>query len=268
MSLIVVTNRAPYNIKIINDAKVYEKTSGGLVSALEPVMNEKKGIWVCASENNFKKEINNFTFTIEEIKLTKTENKHYYEGFCNTQIWPLFHYFPARYKFQLKDWECYQLINQRFADKIISILKPEDKIWIHDYQLFLVPQMLRAKGVTNKIGFFLHIPFPNIEVYRIFPKRLEILESLMHCNLIGFHTDSYKKHFLGCVNYFLNENITKKDDLIYYNGNQVKVEALPISIDFNKVNTIAHTPEIEAKVNELKKTFENQAVGLLSSRNR
>lgn len=262
MRLIIATNRAPYDIKKPKDEVIIEKSPGGLVAALDPIMKNNQGIWVCGGEKALEDYGIDLPYPVRQVKLTKNEIKHYYEGFCNTQIWPLFHYFPTRYKLDTKDWPFYKQVNQKFANQIADILEPDDRIWVHDYQLMLLPKMLREKGVENKIGFFLHIPFPDFEIYRIFPKRSEILESLINCDLIGFHTESYKKHFLECVESILNSNVKIKGNKIFHNERVSKVEALPISIDFQEIQKIALSEETETSLAELQEIFAGQIVGL------
>ncbi|MCX5921611.1 MAG: trehalose-6-phosphate synthase [Candidatus Melainabacteria bacterium] len=262
MRLIIATNRAPYNIKKPKDDILLEKSPGGLVAALDPVMKKNQGIWVCGGEKLLEDYGLELPYPVKQVKLTPKETKYYYEGFCNTQIWPLFHYFTSRYKMDIKDWGFYKQVNQKFANQIMEIIEPEDRIWVHDYQLMMVPKLLREKGATQKIGFFLHIPFPNLEVYRIFPKRYEILESLLNCDLIGFHTESYKRHFLECVDHFMGHEVERVDNKIIYKGRTISVEALPISIDYKEIEKIAASEPTELKLAELKKMYAGQLVGL------
>lgn len=262
MKLIIATNRAPYNIKKPKDEIIIEKSPGGLVAALDPIMKENGGTWVCGGEKLIEEYGIELPYPVKQIKLTQNENKHYYEGFCNTQIWPLFHYFPTRYKLDTKDWNFYKQVNQKFVNKIMEIVEPEDRIWVHDYQLMLLPTLLRERGIQNKIGFFLHIPFPNIEVYRVFPKREEIIKSLLSCNLIGFHTESYKKHFIESAKYLLGDSIKARNETVFYNEQKSKVVALPISIDFKHIEKTAKTDAIESILDGLKENFNNQIIGL------
>lgn len=262
MKLIVATNRSPYNIKKEKNRITLQKTDGGLISALDPVMKENGGVWVCESDTLLKDYDIKLPYPIKQIKLTENETKHYYEGFCNTQIWPLFHYFPTKYKFNIKDWGFYKQVNQKFADEIAAIIETDDIVWVHDYQLMLLPKLLRDMGIRNKIGFFLHIPFPNFEIYRIFPKRIEILEALLSCDLIGFHTQSYQKHFIECVTYFLGSQTEVKENLIKYKDITSKVIALPISIDYKHIETTAKSSIVESKLLKLKENFNNQIIGL------
>ncbi|MEI7474532.1 MAG: trehalose-6-phosphate synthase [bacterium] len=261
MKLIVAANRAPYQIKERKDSVTVEKSSGGLVAALDPIMRDCGGTWICSGNKTFEDYNLETPYKIKQIKLTKNENKHYYEGFCNTQLWPVFHYFPTRYKLHLNDWDYYRQVNQKFANQILDILEPDDKIWIHDYQLMLVPKMLRDKGVTNKIGFFLHIPFPNLEIYKIFPKRKEILEGILGCDLIGVHTESYKKHLLESVSTFFPD-LEINDEIINYKERDVKVKSMPISIDFEQIDTMARTDYVNSKTEEIKHYFKSEIIGL------
>jgi alpha,alpha-trehalose-phosphate synthase [UDP-forming] len=262
MKLIVATNRSPYSIKKEKNHITLQRGAGGLISALDPVMKKNAGVWVCESDILLNDYDIKLPYPIKQIKLTENETKHYYDGFCNTQIWPIFHYFPAKYKFHIKDWGFYKQVNQKFADEIAAIVESDDIIWVHDYQLMLLPKLLRNMGIKNKIGFFLHIPFPNFEVYRIFPKRIEILEALLSCDLIGFHTQSYQKHFIESVKYFFGSQAGIKENLIQYKDNLSKVVALPISIDYKHIETAAKSLKVENKLLKLKDNFNNQIIGL------
>ena len=119
MRLIIATNRAPYNIKKPKDDILLEKSPGGLVAALDPVMKKNQGIWVCGGEKLLEDYGLELPYPVKQVKLTPKETKYYYEGFCNTQIWPLFHYFTSRYKMDIKDWGFYKQVNQKFANQIM-----------------------------------------------------------------------------------------------------------------------------------------------------
>lgn len=266
MRLIIATYRAPLNIVKKDDEIIVEKSPGGLVAALDPAMEKHGGVWVCAGEKLLSDYKVKLPYNIKQVKLTKNEIQHYYEGFCNTQIWPLFHSFILRYKLETKDWNYYKQVNQKYANQILEILRPNDRIWIHDYQLMLLPKLLREKGVKNKIGFFLHTPFPNIEIYRTFPKRLEIIESLLNCNLIGFHAQSYKKHFLECADYFMKDKISVSRDEIEFGDIKSKVVAMPISIDYKQLVKAARSKEVKNKLKDLRQIFKGQIVGLGADR--
>lgn len=264
MRLIIAANRAPYFIKKRKDSIVVERSAGGLVTAIDPIMKQTEGIWVCTSKDDQFHSVD-LPYEIRNIKLSSEENYHYYEGFGNRQIWPLFHYFPTRYNHNEKDWKFYEQVNQKFANQIFSFVRDDDVIWIHDYHLMLVPQMLREVGVKNKIGFFLHIPFPNNEVFRISSKRKEILEGILGCDLVGFHTKSYKKHFLESVKkQITGAKVDIHNNDLNFRGRDVVAKTFPISIDFHSIEDIAKSDEVAEKTKELKDHFqvENIAIGV------
>ena len=262
MRLVIAANRAPYIVKKKRNTVSVERSSGGLVSALDPIMRNRKGVWVCTClEDNFY-DIE-FPYEIRPIKLTHQENTHYYEGFGNRQIWPLFHYLPARYMFHEKDWEFYIKVNKKFANQIFSFVKPDDVIWIQDYHLMLVPSLLRKAGVKNKIGFFMHIPFPNYELFRVIPKRKALLEGLLGADVIGFHTESYQKHFLECVRRKINmSEVDMINNHIHYDNRMIDVPAHPISVDFDLIDNTARKNSVKYKVKKLRNMFNVDIIGI------
>lgn len=262
MRLIVAANRSPYIVKRKKDSVKVERSSGGLVSALDPIMRNTKGVWVStAKEYNFQ-DID-LPYEIRTVIISSQENYHYYEGFGNRQIWPLFHYLPTRYNLHDNDWDYYVKVNQKFANQIFSFIRPDDVIWIHDYHLMLVPEMLRKAGVLNRIGFFLHIPFPSYEIFRITPKRKGILQGLLGADVIGFHTDSYKDHFLECVKKRFDEaNVDLVNSCIEYDDKKIDVVSHPISIDFGLINKIARDRYVIDKSEKLKKSFNAEVIGI------
>lgn len=262
MRLIIAANRAPYIIKKRKDNIKIEKASGGLVSALDPIVKNANGIWVCTSKEDNLYDVK-LPYEIRPIKLSNQENYHYYEGFGNRQIWPLFHYLPARFEFHERDWEFYVQVNRKFANQIFSFVKPDDIIWVHDYHLMLVPHMLRKAGVTNKIGFFMHIPFPNYEVFRITPKMRALLEGVLGADVIGFHTESYQKHFLECVRKKINiAEVDMVNNHIYYDNRMIDILFQPISIDFDMIDKIAEKKYVRDRAKKLRSLFNTDIIGV------
>ena len=262
MSLIIATNRAPYTVKRKKEGVKIEKSPGGLVSSLEPIMRKTKGIWVFATKEEYLLDFE-LPYQIKPIQLSVKENHHYYDGFGNRQIWPLFHYFTNRYSFHEKDWEFYVRVNQKFANQIAEFAKPDDIVWIHDYHLMLVPGMLRELGVESKICFFLHIPFPNYEIFRVAPKRKEILEGLLGSDVIGFHTENYQKHFLECIKKKINTaEINTVNNQIIYENRMINALSYPISIDFDFIDSLARNKDVQNKAKKLKNMFGADIIGL------
>jgi len=166
------------------------------------------------------------------VFLTEEDIEDYYEGFSNKIIWPLFHYFPHFVNYSEKYWASYLDVNTRFTEAIAVNIKEGDMVWVHDYQLMLVPGMLRQKFPDLSIGFFLHIPFPSYELFRSLPWRKEILDGILGSDMIGFHTFDYMRHFLSAA-YRITGHEHKYGRLTI-GMRQVKCDALPMGIDYDK----------------------------------
>lgn len=158
--------------------------------------------------------------------------ENYYDGFSNATLWPLFHYFTEYAVFKEHYWEAYKEVNEKFAACIIASAEEGDTIWVHDYQLLLVPQLIKAQRPDIKIGFFLHIPFPSYEVFRILPWREEIIEGILGADLIGFHTYDYARHFISSVKRLMGYDVDF--NTIFMEGRQVYVDVFPMGIDYDK----------------------------------
>jgi trehalose 6-phosphate synthase/phosphatase len=175
----------------------------------------------------------------------------FYHGFCNGTLWPLFHYFPSYATYEEEDWETYRRVNQQYCDEIVEMAQPGDEIWVHDYQLLLLPALLRERLPDASIGFFLHIPFPSFEVFRQLPTkwRRELLEGVLGADLMGFHTHDYSQHFLHSVFRTLgHEHYLGR---INVDGAIKAVETFPIGIDFNRfwqASTSAEVAEIRGRM--------------------
>ncbi|MEX1307175.1 MAG: bifunctional alpha,alpha-trehalose-phosphate synthase (UDP-forming)/trehalose-phosphatase, partial [Eubacteriales bacterium] len=164
------------------------------------------------------------------VYLNKSDIDLFYHGFCNKTIWPLFHYFNNKAEYRQDFWEAYKKVNTIFFESVIDIVNDDDTIWIHDYQLMLLPAMIKEQYPNAKVGFFLHIPFPSYEIYRLMVWRDEILIGLLGADLIGFHTYDYVRHFLSSVRRLLGyeHNLNQ----IIYENRQVQVDAFPMGVDY------------------------------------
>ncbi len=273
--LIVVSNREPYHLVREANTLRLEKTTGGLVSALDPVLQSTQGLWICwdSSNNNCRfdelcrlAELNNIEipYEIAPIKLTEVDVAGYYDGFSNRQIWPLFHYFTSRYAFDEGDWDSYYQVNRKFARAVIEKASPEDLIWIQDYHLMLVPQLVREASPDFNIGFFCHIPFPHYEVFRMLPTRKEVLHGILGSDLIGFHTPSYTRYFMECAEKLLPGQVSIVDsNTLVYKNRRIIIQDFPISVDFDHINGLASLPETEEAVQQLKQSFPHgEIIGL------
>jgi trehalose 6-phosphate synthase/phosphatase len=222
-------------------------SSGGLATGMNSIHSKNDTLWIgwpgIASDNlndSTIKELNNFLDekNFKAVNLNKREIKDFYYGLSNKSLWPLFHYFIEYSVFDKSNWDSYKTVNEKFAQCIIENYNEGDLIWIHDYQLMLCPQMVRNLIPNPIIGFFLHIPFPSFEIFRIFPWRKELLKGILGADLIGFHTFDYQRHFLSSVKRILMVNV--KINRVSIGTRIVIVNTFPMGIDFDKYNSAAN----------------------------
>ncbi|GHC59107.1 bifunctional alpha,alpha-trehalose-phosphate synthase (UDP-forming)/trehalose-phosphatase [Roseibacillus persicicus] len=228
--LLMVSNRLP--VKIAADGTA-TRTAGGLASALEGAELENEQIWVGwpgGAEEEFddpeaiSKQLNEQNTW--PVFLSQAELDGFYEGYANSTLWPILHYMVERAKFSQEWWDSYKAVNQKFADVILSIAQDGDMIWIHDYHLFLLPELLRGTNMNLRVGFFLHTPFCSSEVFRVLPHRAELLRGVLGADIIGFHTSSYLRHFRSTLLRVLGKE--SEMDSIWYGGREVRLLAAPI----------------------------------------
>ncbi len=237
----IISNRLPYSISEEDNKYQLQASVGGLATGLSSVYKDFGGKWIgwsgISSESISKEkqqEIDQLLLAEDclSVPLTTQEVDLYYEGFSNNTIWPLFHYFAQYADFNHDEWEVYKAVNLKFAKAALEILEEGDTIWVNDYQLLLVPEMIKSRMPNVTIGFFLHIPFPSYEVFRLLPWRNEMMEGILGADLIGFHTYDYERHFISCVRrligHEINLNQISTDDRI------ILVDAFPMGIDYDK----------------------------------
>jgi trehalose 6-phosphate synthase/phosphatase len=185
------------------------------------------------------------------VYLTSNEVSHYYDGFSNGVLWPLLHYLLDKVRLDAqRDWEVYRAVNQRFADRVVETYAEGDVVWVHDYQLTLVPALVRQQLPSARIGFFLHVPFPSDDVFRILPWREEILRGLLGADLIGFHTESYRHHFGLSAAQVLG--LDPGLDALWFEGRRVRLGVHPIGIDFAEFDRAGRAPEVLAEAATLR----------------
>ena len=254
-NIIIVSNRLPVKIVRTGKKSALIPGSGGLVTALAPVLRDRGGIWIGWDGTTsgqfhkklFQKESNRIGYRLIPVALTSQQVELYYEGFSNTTLWPLFHDFLDRCQFQPETWEMYCKVNQKFAQVTIEQSSPHDLIWVQDYHLILVGKYLAQQPVTGKTAFFLHIPFPPWDLFMRLPWRKELIEGLLHYDLVGFQTERDRWNFIRCVRRLFPSAIVsgpQRLQLIEYNGRVTRVGAFPISIDFEGFNQTASTKEV------------------------
>jgi trehalose 6-phosphate synthase len=256
--LLIVSNRLPVVLR--KEKRRRWKAvpgSGGLVTALAPVLRHRGGLWIGwpgtteASGREIETVLERFTrdsgFTFKPVSVTAEENKKYYCGFANEISWPLFHDFPSRCNFDPSYWSSYQKVNRKFAHVIQKNLADGDYIWVHDYHLMNVGRELRTLGVKDNIGFFLHIPFPPLDIFLRLPWRFQLLRSLLDYDLIGFQTLRDRRNFIQCVRTLIRGiHVQGKGRVlaVRFGDRDVRVGVFPISIDFHEFANLAATEDV------------------------
>ncbi len=257
---IIISNRLPVSINLDDNGQVsISESIGGLATGLKSVHDEEDSLWIgwsaidadtisAAQKENIDSTLKN-DFRCSPIYLDADEIENFYYGYCNKTIWPLFHYFPNMTTWEHEHWEVYCKVNRKFYEAVADQLSDGDTIWVHDYQLMLLPGMVRANHPNVKIGFFLHIPFPSYEMFRLLPMREEILNGILGADLIGFHTYDYVRHFLSSTRRLLGfENVFGKINL----GNRIaKADAFPMGIDYERYNLSGDVGKIQDGTHKL-----------------
>jgi len=253
--LFVIANRLPFSTTKRAGEFRFRPSPGGLATGLSSLPESYEHLWIgwpgITSEKLTAEDKDQIREKLaagncRPVFLSKKQIEHYYLGFSNKTIWPLFHYFPVRTVFEDRFWKTYKQVNQTFCDDVMEIVKPGDYIWIHDYQLMLLPQLLREKLPELEIGFFLHIPWPSFELFRLLPWREEILDGLLGADLIGFHTYDYVRHFLSSVCRIagLEHSLGK----ISIGDRVAKVDAFPMGIDYDKYSKATKAAGVQREI--------------------
>jgi len=253
--LITISNRLPISVKVKEGAFVYEQSVGGLATGLSST-DARENYWVGWPGMTIKADDQPGLATrmngdnLQPVFLTDREYENFYEGFSNKIIWPLFHYFKQYVSYKKTFWEAYRQVNERFCEEIKKIARPDDVFWVHDYQLMLLPKMLREAYPDATIGFFLHIPFPSYELFRSLPWRKEILEGILGADLVGFHTYDYVRHFLSATTRILglNHSLGK----VNMAGRITEVDSFPMGIDYDKFAKAVFEKETIREIIELR----------------
>jgi len=259
---IIVSNRLPVKLTDNEGEISFTPSEGGLATGLGSIYRETNNIWIGwpgmeigdeAVQQKVQQELGEQN--LKAVFLTQEEINHYYEGFSNEILWPVFHYMPTYARYHQQYWDYYYAVNEKFRDVILQNMEPGDTIWIHDYQLLLLPGLLRSAVPDATIGFFQHIPFPSFELFRMIPWRVELLDGLLGADLIGFHTFDDARHFVSAAR-GLTSAISSSNEISYNNRNIV-VDSFPMGIDSKKFHELTKEPLVREYIAELKKSFEN-----------
>jgi trehalose 6-phosphate synthase/phosphatase len=256
--MILVSNRLPISVRVERGEVVVERSSGGLATGLAGYHDQGHSLWVGWPGETWRltpDQCDTLRHRLRALRavpveLSAAEVQSYYDGFSNGVLWPLLHYQLDRLPLTTEGWETYVRVNRRFADAIVAEYHPGDLIWVHDYQLALVPAMVRERLPDAAIGFFLHVPFPSAEVFRVLPWRRELLEGMLGSTLIGFHTVSYVLHFLTSAANVLG--CETRQGRVGFAGRSIRVGTFPMGIDTAAYEAIGSSPVVVAEAERLR----------------
>jgi len=270
--LLIVSNRLPIALtKVRGSGWQAQPSPGGLVTALTPVLRRRRGLWFgwpgtsegTGLDKPLAEASQDLGYALKAVPLSKTEINQYYLGFSNEIVWPLFHDFHSRCNFDPIYWKTYRAVNRRFAKAIEADAGREDYVWVHDYHLMLVARELRRLGVENRVGFFLHIPFPPLDIYLKLPWRAEIIEGLLEYDLIGFQTPRDRNNFLQCVQAMFKGfrvDTRRRVTAITIDGHETMIGNFPISIDFMDFARQAASKMVTEKASQLRQSLGNRHI--------
>jgi trehalose 6-phosphate synthase/phosphatase len=275
MRLVIISNRLPFTVSFKDGAPEFKTSSGGLSTGLSSYLQQATSgsakqsdyFWLGwpggSVESEHEAAIRAYgeeKFKCSPVFLPEKSMDRFYHGFCNKTIWPLFHYFPMLARYKEEYWEEYRNVNRIFGEAALNVLRPDDVVWVHDYHLMLLPRLIREKFPDMPIGFFLHIPFPSYELFRMIPRawREELIEGLLGSSLIGFHTHDYTRDFLTSV--LRTAGYEHQLGSLTLRDRVVKVDTFPMGVDFERFANAAATTETDARLTELREKCVGQKV--------
>jgi trehalose 6-phosphate synthase len=263
--LVIVANRLPVD-RIVNPdgSEDWRRSPGGLVTAIEPVMRENDGAWIGWSGGT-DGELDPFVddgLSLVPVPLSAEEVEYFYEGFSNATLWPLYHDVVAKPEFHREWWDAYVRVNRRFAEKAAEVAAEGAMVWVHDYQMQLVPAMLRDLRPDLRIGFFLHIPFPPAELFQQLPWRRQLLEGLLGADVVGFQRPGASQNFVRLVRQRVGHK-THRDRIYLPDGRVVQAGSYPISIDTKGLDDLARSASVAKRAAEIREQLGNPRKVLL-----
>jgi trehalose 6-phosphate synthase/phosphatase len=257
--LLIVSNRLPVSVRVVDGAPRLAPASGGLATGLRPYHESSGGLWI-----GWPGDLSRYTpdtrrriadelasMALVPVTLTREHIERFYHGFANRVLWPLFHYLVDRVPVDATGWEAYCQVNQAFADVVAREYRAGDTIWVHDYQLMLVPALVRQRLPEARIGSFLHIPFPSSEVFRVLPWRSELLGGLLGADLVGFHTHGYLRHFLSSLRHVGGPE--PDIDRVRVGDRDVRAGVFPMGVDAAGFAELAESPEVQTRAEAIRR---------------
>ena len=258
--LVVVANRLPVDYEERPDGSVgWKRSPGGLVTALEPTLRAREGAWV-GWPGVPDVDVEPFAqdgLSLFPVRLSAQEVQEYYEGFSNATLWPLYHDVVAQPQFHRHWWRAYTAVNQRFAEELARVAAHGATVWVQDYQLQLVPGRLRELRPDLRIGFFLHIPFPPVELFRQLPWRTRIMEGLLGADVIGFHTDGGVRNFHWLAQELAGASSDDDPETVHYGDRRIRLGAFPISIDSKHLDEVSRGSEVVERAAQVRRELGN-----------
>jgi trehalose 6-phosphate synthase len=256
--VVVVANRLPVDrVEGPDGTPRWQRSPGGLVTALEPFVAGRGGAWVgwSGSAGEAPEPFESGGMSLIPVPLSEHEVDTYYEGMANASLWPLYHDVVEKPEYHRAWWDSYVQINRRFADRSAEVAAENAIVWVHDYQLQLVPALLRQRRADLTIGFFLHIPFPPYELFTQLPWRSAIVEGLLGADLVGFQRPNAASNFVHLARRL--HELPTRGNVIEYDGRTVTAKAFPISIDARSFDELAGSPDVVARAEEIRKELGN-----------
>ncbi|MGI4740649.1 MAG: bifunctional alpha,alpha-trehalose-phosphate synthase (UDP-forming)/trehalose-phosphatase [Janthinobacterium lividum] len=262
---LIVSNRLPTKVLRNDEGLTFQPSEGGLATGLGSIYRQGDNLWIGwpglfvqdeTEEDHIRQELK--ADNMAPVFLTEAEIRDFYEGFSNSTLWPTFHYFSEFAVYEQTHWDAYVTVNEKFCEAVLAQAGPEDTIWVHDYQLLLLPEMLRKARPGASIGFFLHIPFPSQELIRVLPWRTELLRGMLGADLIGFHTFGYMRHFLSAVTHLLG--YPAQNGQIETPTRSVRVDAFPMGIDYQRYAQAAASEAAQAHEEEYREALRDTRV--------
>jgi trehalose 6-phosphate synthase/phosphatase len=263
--LIIVSNRLPVKAEIHDEIIHFEKSAGGLATGLNslPTSYEKHWIgWpgIYTDNNKTEKELDLSlgSYNFHPVFLGEDDMENYYEGYSNSTLWPLFHYFYVYTIHNDKYWQAYKKVNALFLEKVLEVATNKDILWIQDYHLMLLPMMVREHLPSIRIGFFLHIPFPSYELFRTLENREEILNGLLGSDLIGFHTFNYMRHFISALARITG--IESDDNMFHYGNRTLSVDTFPMGINYDSFYKASRKPAVKRFTSSFRERYSDRKI--------
>jgi trehalose 6-phosphate synthase/phosphatase len=256
--LLIVANRLPVTVRPTPVGVEVERSTGGLATGMSRPHEQSAGLWIGWSgagddltpAQQAELETQLASQRLVGVPLNRDLVTRYYEGYSNGVLWPLFHYLLDQVPLQPSDWDAYVQANEQFAEVVVAQYRPGDLIWIHDYQLLLLPGLVRRRLPEARIGFFLHIPFPSEELFRTLPARRQLLEGFLGADLVGFHTPTYLRHFATALTDILG--LTVDIDRVQLPGREVRLGVFPMGVDASLFQNLSREPAVEAEAEALR----------------